>query len=200
MAGRRLTGPVAILLVVVGTAATVAGLTARGGVASGSTPPPSRFPVMEPSDPVRIAIPALKVNAPVREVGLADDGSIAVPDLAHHNEAGWFRKSPTPGQYGPAVIVGHADTRTGPSIFHGLAKVKPGTRVEVARRDRSVAVFEVNSVEKVSKANQPVDRIYADFSRPALRLITCGGEFKGGSIGYVDNIVVFASLVEARGP
>ena len=200
MAGRQSTGPLAIVLVVVGAAAAVAGFTARDRLASNSVAPPGRFPVMDPSEPTRIKIPALKVDAPVHDVGTADDGSIAVPNLAHHNEAGWFDKSPTPGQYGPAVLVGHADTRTGPSVFHDLVKIKPGTRVEVRRRDRSVAVFEVNSVEKFSKAKQPIDRIYADFTRPGLRLITCGGEFKGGSIGYVDNIVVFASLVEARAP
>jgi hypothetical protein len=155
---------------------------------------------MEPSDPVRVRIPALKLDAEVHDVGLSDEGSIEVPPISRHDEAGWFNRSPTPGQYGPAVLVGHADTRSGPSVFHGLAKVRPGTKVEIVRDDDSVAVFEVNSVERFSKADQPIERIYADFTRPALRLITCGGEFRGGSIGYEDNIVVFASLVEARDP
>ena len=34
-------------------------------------------------------------------------------------------------------------------------------------------------------------------ARPGLRLITCGGRWLGDGIGYADNIVVFASLVEA---
>ena len=198
MGKSRLSGPLAVLLVVVGGIATVAGVVEKGVFGPDDVPPPGRFPVMEPSRPVEIRIPSLDVDAPVHPVGLADDGSIEVPSLARHNQAGWFDKSPTPGQYGPSVLVGHADTRDGPSIFHRLAKVRPGARVEIRRRDDSVAVFEVNSVEKFKKADQPIDRIYADFSRPALRLITCGGEFKGGSIGYVDNIIVFASLVEAR--
>jgi hypothetical protein len=199
MAGRRsLAGPLAAVLLVVGAVATLTGLNERGVFAGGDQPPPARFPVMEPSDPVRIRIPALKLDAEVHDVGLADDGSIEVPPISRHDEAGWFDRSPTPGQYGPAVLVGHADTRSGPSVFHGLAKVRAGTTVEITRDDDSVAVFEVNSVEQFSKADQPIERIYADFSRPGLRLITCGGEFRGGSIGYEDNIVVFASLVEAR--
>ena len=198
MAKSKLTGPVAFVLVAVGAIATFAGVVEKGVFGPDDVAPPGQFPVMEPSRPVEIKIPSLKVDAPVHDVGLADDGSIAVPSLAKHNQAGWFEKSPTPGQYGPAVLVGHADTRDGPSIFHGLAKVKPGSRIEITRRDDSVAVFEVNSVESFKKSKQPIDRIYADFSRPALRLITCGGEFKGGSIGYVDNIVVFASLIEAK--
>jgi len=198
MAKGKLSGPLAVLLLVVGGIATVAGIADKDLVRPDDVPPPGRFPVMEPSRPVELRIPSLDIDAPVHNVGLADDGSIAVPALAKHNQAGWFDKSPTPGQYGPAVLVGHADTRDGPSIFHDLSRVRPGARVEVVRRDDSVAVFEVNSVERFEKADQPIDRIYADFTRPALRLITCGGEFKGGSIGYVDNIIVFASLIEAR--
>jgi hypothetical protein len=36
-----------------------------------------------------------------------------------------------------------------------------------------------------------------DFSRPGLRLITYGGQWVGGRLGYADNVVVFASLVSA---
>jgi hypothetical protein len=200
----RWTGLVALGLVLFGVFATGAGLGLATDLSwpdwfrGEDKPPPRAFPVLDPSRPVRIAIPAIKVEAPVGRVGLAEDGSIAVPPVQRHNEAGWFDQGPTPGQFGPAIIVGHADTRTGPSIFHDVTKLRPGARVEVTRRDRSVAVFEVNSVEHFDKARLPGDRVYGDFSRPGLRLITCGGEWKGGSIGYADNIVVFASLVSSR--
>lgn len=161
-------------------------------------PPPREFPVLEPSRPVRLTIPSIKVEAPVLEVGLAGDGSVDVPPLSKHNQAGWFGGGPTPGQFGPALIVGHADTRTGPSIFHRLAKLKPGQRIEVLRKDRSVAIFEVNSVENFGKAKLPIKRVYGDYSRPSLRLVTCGGTWLGGSQGYSDNIVAFASLVATK--
>jgi hypothetical protein len=160
--------------------------------------PPREFPVLEPSRPIRISIPSIGVRAPVHGVGLADDGSIAVPDNNRRNEAGWYRAGPTPGQFGPAVIVGHVDTRTGPAIFHDLATLRPGAKIEVTRRDRRVAVFKVNSVETFSKAKLPPDRVYGDFSRPGLRLITCGGRWAGGDLGYADNVVVFASLVSSH--
>jgi hypothetical protein len=200
----RGTGLAAIGLVLVGVFATGAGLGQATHLSwpdwfrGADKPPPREFPVLDPSRPVHIAIPSIKVDAPVGRVGLAADGSIAVPPLQRHNEAGWFDQGPTPGQFGPAILVGHADTRTGPSIFHDVTKLRPGARVEVTRRDRSVAVFEVNSVERFSKARLPASRVYSDFSRPGLRLITCGGQWKGGSIGYADNIVVFASLVTSR--
>ncbi|GAB3141440.1 hypothetical protein GCM10027290_14170 [Micromonospora sonneratiae] len=155
--------------------------------------------MLEPSRPVRIVVKSIKVNAPVHQVGLAADGSIAVPALERHNETGWYDRGPTPGQFGPAIIVGHADTRTGPSVFHNLSKLRPGARVEVTRADQSVAVFEVNSVERFDKSGLPADRVYGDFARPGLRLITCGGQWVGGSIGYADNVVAFASLIKSRG-
>lgn len=197
-------GPMAIGLVLVGLFCVGLGIGNATGFSLSEylrgpdKAPPRAFPVLEPSRPLRIAIPSIKVKAPVRRVGLADDGSVAVPPLARHNQAGWFERGPTPGQFGPAMIVGHADTRTGPSIFHDLTKLRPGAHVEVTRTDRTVAVFEVNSVEHFDKARLPVDRVYGDYSRPSLRLVTCSGEWLGGSIGYSDNTVVFASLVAAR--
>ncbi|MEV4642875.1 class F sortase [Actinoplanes sp. NPDC049548] len=161
-------------------------------------PPPRDFPVLDPSRPQRLSIPAIKVEAPILMVGLARDGSVAVPPLNRHNEAGWFREGPTPGQFGPALIVGHADTRTGPSVFHRLHELRPGQRIEVLREDDETAVFQVNSVERYGKEKLPVQRVYGDYSRPSLRLVTCGGTWLGGTRGYSDNVVVFASLIGTK--
>jgi hypothetical protein len=196
-------GPVAIMLVLVGLFATGAGLGQATGVIDwpswgSDDPPPRAFPVLEPSAPVRILIPSIDVRAEVHAVGLARDGSIAVPALERHNEAAWYKRGPTPGQFGPAIIVGHADTRSGPSVFHDLGKLGRGATVEVTREDRRVAVFRVDSVERFDKGRLPGNRVYGDFSRPGLRLITCGGRWVGSSIGYADNIIVFASLVETH--
>jgi hypothetical protein len=204
--GRLPAGPLAVILVLVGVFATGAGLGRAGGsawsdwLAGRKEPAPRESPAVDSSRPIQIAIPSIGVRAPVHRVGLAADGSIAVPSLAKHNETGWYDGGPTPGQVGPAIIVGHADTRTGPSVFHDLIKLRPGARVEVTRADRSVVVFEVDSVEHFDKAKLPAERVYGDFSRPGLRLITCGGQWMGPSIGYSDNIVAFASLVSAGEP
>jgi hypothetical protein len=204
---RRLGVPGVVALLLLGVFLSGLGLgQATGGFSLPSfswfgpdaKPPPREFPVLEASRPTRIAIPEIGVNAPVHDVGLADDGTIAVPPVNEPNETGWYESGPTPGEFGPAVLVGHVDTKTGPAVFAKLAALDPGDRVEVTRRDRSVAVFEVNSVERFDKTSVPADRVYGDFSRPALRLITCGGRWVGGATGYEDNIVVFASLVSAH--
>lgn len=203
MARRTVSGPLAIVLVFVGLFATGAGLGLSTGPLTwpdwfGDDAPPRAFPVLEPSPPLRIRIPSLKVRAPVHRVGLAADGSIAVPPIAKHNEAGWYSGGPTPGQFGPAILVGHADTRTGPSIFHGIGGLRRGAAIEVTRQDRRVAIFEVSSVERFDKDRLPADRVYGDYRRPGLRLITCGGRWVGSSIGYADNVIVFATLVDTR--
>ncbi|WP_410811972.1 class F sortase [Micromonospora sp. 067-2] len=167
-------------------------------IAAGLRPPPKKFPVLPASRPTGLAIGEIGLQAPVHDVGIAPDGTIAVPDVARAQEAGWYDQGPTPGQYGPAVIVGHVDTTTGPAVFHGLRDLRSGDRIEVTRSDHSVAVFEVDSVERFDKGRLPVDEVYGDFSRPSLRLITCGGRWVGGETGYSDNLVVFASLVKAR--
>ncbi|TDC42633.1 class F sortase [Micromonospora sp. KC213] len=165
---------------------------------AGLRPPPRGFPVLPASPPTRIVIDRIEVRAPVHHVGIAADGSIGVPDAARAQEAGWYDQGPTPGQYGPAVIVGHVDTSTGPAVFHGLRELRDGDEVEVTREDGKVAVFEVDRVQRHGKERLPVDEIYGDFSRPNLRLITCGGRWVGGDTGYADNVVVYASLVRTR--
>ncbi|GAB3803489.1 class F sortase [Micromonospora zhanjiangensis] len=200
----RWIGPLAVVLLLFGIFATGAGLGQSAApwtwLSGGDKEPPRSFPVLKPSIPIRLAVKSIGVQAPVMKVGLADDGSIAVPELAKHNQAGWYDRGPTPGQFGPAIIVGHADTKTGPSVFHDLVKLRPGARIEITREDRSTAIFEVNSVEQFDKGKLPIERVYGDYSRPVLRLITCGGQWRGGSIGYADNVIAFASLVSSRKP
>ena len=45
------------------------------------------------------------------------------------------------------------------------------------------------------KDDFPTLEVYGNTDGPELRLITCGGEFDRGTGHYVDNTVVYASLV-----
>ncbi|MGS2619698.1 class F sortase [Micromonospora sp. LZ34] len=197
--------PVAVVLVLVGVFATGAGLGRSVGpldwaAAGGDRPARSESAGLQASRPVRLSVPAIKVAAPVAPVGQARDGSIGVPPLSRHHETGWYDRGPTPGEPGPAVIVGHVDTKDGPSVFYDLGKLRAGDTIEVTRADRSVVVFTVDSVERFPKDRLPADRIYGDDGPPRLRLITCGGDFVGGRTGYTDNVIAFASLTTSRTP
>jgi LPXTG-site transpeptidase (sortase) family protein len=146
------------------------------------------------SVPTRIQIPSLGVRAPVVEVGWADDGSIAAPTTEPATSAGWFRLGPTPGEQGMSVIVGHIDTESKPALFHNLSQLGEGKLIEVQRSDGRTATFTVRSVETFAKTAFPADRIFAETDQPGLALVTCGGAWVGGDIGYADNVIVFATL------
>lgn len=159
-------------------------------------PPSAKVPVAAPmpeSEPVSIEIPALGVSSEVMALGLRPDGSMEVPPGAY--PAGSYTAAPTPGELGPAIIVGHVDWNGDPGVFFELHEMKPGDQVTVRRRDGSTALFRVDNVAQYPKNKFPTEAVYGNIDRAGLRLITCGGTFDRSADSYVDNIVVYASLV-----
>jgi sortase (surface protein transpeptidase) len=153
--------------------------------------------MMGASVPVRLAIPSIGVDTALMKLGILPDGTLEVPPDG--TLAGWFTGASTPGERGAAVIAGHVDWH-GPGVFHALASVVPGDRIEVTREDGSVAVFGVTEVGQFPKDAFPTDVVYADLAYAGLRLITCGGVFNKDTGHYDDNIVVFATLISSRPP
>lgn len=167
-----------------------------------SSAPPSSRPsakaahALGRSVPVRLQIPAIGVDTPVMRLGLASDGSVQVPPLTAHDRAGWYRHSPTPGQNGPSVILGHVTVGAyGDGVFRHLTRLHRGDRIVARLENGTTAVFAVNAVRTVAKADFPADAVYGNVDRPELRLITCGGPRTGD--GYLDNVIVFAALSSA---
>ncbi len=158
--------------------------------------PQTAAAVLPAARPISIYIPAINVSSPVNSVGLNPDHTMETPHPGSlFDQAAWYRYSPTPGQMGPSVIVGHVDSAMGPSVFFKLGALKPGQRIKVTRADHTTAAFEVDSVESFLKNSFPSRIVYGDTDYPALRLITCGGSFDKETGGYRNNIVVFAHLI-----
>ncbi|MFJ9808490.1 class F sortase [Streptomyces sp. NPDC101158] len=148
------------------------------------------------SEPVRVRIPAAGVDTgPVLRLGLNRDGSVQVPSVAQADRIGWYDKGVTPGETGPAVLIGHYDTADGPAVLRGVGRIHVGDRVTVTRADGTDAVFRVRELEQVDKKAFPTEKVYGDTERPELRLITCGGELVNGH--RPDNVVVYADLMAA---
>jgi hypothetical protein len=142
--------------------------------------------------PVSVRIPAARVDSRLGRLGLAPDGSIAVPkDPA---VAGWYTGGAKPGQPGPAVILGHVDGEGGPAVFFHLTKLRAGDKVYVDRADGSTAGFRVTHSVRTRKTAFPTDDVYAPTLEPGLRLVTCGGTFDHSTGHYRDNVIVFAAL------
>jgi len=167
-------------------AASAAGTTGRGG-AMGSS--------LHKSLPVSVAIPAIGVQSRLLRLGLNPDGTMQVPSLlTSAGEAAWYKYSAAPGQPGTAVIEGHVDSYHGPAVFFRLGALRPGNRIEVSLADGVTAVFLVTGVREYSKDDFPAKTVYGQTRYPALRLITCGGDFDPASGHYLNSVVVFASL------
>ena len=144
------------------------------------------------SVPVRLQIGAIGVDSRLIGLGLEKDGSLQVPVGGF--PAGWFTGAPTPGELGPAIIVGHVDMN-GPGVFYNLHNLKPGDRVTVTRKDGSKPVFRVTRVAQFPKNQFPTTMVYGNINHAGLRLITCGGTFNSRTGHYEDNFVAFADLV-----
>lgn len=160
----------------------------------------SVFP-LPASIPVRLQVPAAGVDTDLLTLGLRADGTVEVPPHADREEsrAGWYRYSPTPGERGPAVLLGHVDSaHDGPAVFYDLGEVRPGDTVTVWRADGRGAVFRVTRVALHSKDRFPTEEVYGDTPGAELRLITCGGAFDRSAGSYTDNVVVDAVLVGVR--
>jgi sortase (surface protein transpeptidase) len=145
--------------------------------------------------PVHLDIPAINVSTGLTELGLNPDGTIAVPPVRANAPAGWYRYLASPGEVGPAVILGHVDTaHEGPAVFYRLRELRPGDAIAVARADGRTAVFTVREVTEYEKATFPADTVYGPVDHPELRLITCGGTFDHLRKTYRGNVVVYAAL------
>ncbi|WP_342775397.1 class F sortase [Streptomyces tateyamensis] len=152
---------------------------------------------MSASTPIRIRIPAIRVEARVIALGLDSSDHLEAPPADDNNLVGWYQGGVTPGQAGTAVMAGHVDNKRGLSVFYSLGRLHPGAEVEIERKDHAVAVFAVDAVELYPKDHYPSDKVYAQAHRPELRLITCGGAFSKKT-GYLGNVVAYAHLTRTR--
>jgi LPXTG-site transpeptidase (sortase) family protein len=145
------------------------------------------------SIPLRIAIPSISVDSTIIQLGLEKDGTLAVPQDG--SVAGWYTGSPTPGEIGPSVVVGHVDWKGKMGVFFRLRSIKVGARVKVLRVDGSTQTFKVERIGAFAKTNFPSDQVYGDIAYAGLRLITCG-DFNFQLHKYVKDIVVFAEAIK----
>jgi Sortase domain len=142
--------------------------------------------------PVRVQIPKIGVASSLDRLGRARDGTVEVP--SRWGVAGWYALGPRPGDPGSAVLLGHVDSTRGPAVFFRLRELRRGDEIKVTRADRSSARFVVERTAQYDKQRFPTDDVYYPTLTPALRLVTCGGQFDHSTGHYRSNIIVFATL------
>lgn len=154
-------------------------------------PPAPQPKVMARSEPTRIRIPKIALDTSIVPVGLDANGSMALPG---YDVGGWYNGGPTPGEMGPATIVGHVDSTTDRAVFWHLRELVPGDIVAVDRQDGSTANFRVTELKLVPQDAFPTTEVYGDIPYAGLRLITCGGTYNEATGRYSHNTVIFATL------
>ncbi|MFJ9624244.1 class F sortase [Streptomyces sp. NPDC101181] len=141
--------------------------------------------------PAEVSIPSLKIRSSLMPLGLNQDGTVEVPPAEQGMTAGWYTGGAVPGRPGPAVLIGHNDTRFGRAVFHDLKDVRKGAEVIVRGGDGASLSFTVTGMETVSKKAFPTQRVYGATAGSTLRLVTCDGAFDAE--GHpVDNLIVYA--------
>ncbi|WP_426119029.1 class F sortase [Kocuria sp. LHG3120] len=150
---------------------------------------------MTESTPSSVHIPAVDTQSNLLHLGLQDNGSLEVPPGDPGAPAAWYSGSPTPGERGPAILLGHVNATDGSSgVFARLRDLKPGDIVEVAREDGTTAFFTVDRGEQYTKDAFPTQAVYGNTEGAELRMITCDG-YNPDTGMFSDNYVVYAKLV-----
>ena len=162
-----------------------------------STPPTPVAPTpktLPRSIPTHITIPKIGLDTSIVPTDLNNAGTIAVPD--DYRVTGWYNQSPTPGELGPSVIVGHVDYIHSIAVFWRLRELAPGDGIQVQRQDGSTANFTVIEVTSYPQDQFPTDAVYGNINYAGLRLVTCSGIFSHVTHHYNQNLVVYARLAE----
>lgn len=132
------------------------------------------------------------IDSPVRPVGVAADGQMALP--ANPAVLGWYRFGPAPGDgTGSVVLAGHLDSkRYGLGPLVALREVDVGDVVRVARSDGGLRRYAVVDIRRYDRQALP-EELFARTGPERLRIITCGGEYDPENGGYQQNLVVTAA-------
>lgn len=145
------------------------------------------------SAPTHLKIAKLNLEADfVPPLGLNEDKTISVPDS--YTKVGWYKNGATPGEIGPAVILGHVDSYEGPAVFFSLGQLEEGDEIEVTRADGTSATFIVDELRRYEQGSFPTEQVYGKINHAGLRLVTCSGLYDKGNQRYTHNLVVYASL------
>jgi sortase (surface protein transpeptidase) len=173
--------------------AAAAQLATQPAFPAPASPIVAASPAAEPAvaAPATLVIPEIGVRTALITLGLTAQGTVQVPPTT--SVAGWYSRSPRPGAVGPAVILGHIDSATGPGVFFRVPQLRRGDPIYIRRADGSRVEFVVTSVQTYLKARFPTEAVYGPTPDAELRLITCGGAFDATTSHYLSNIVVYAT-------
>ena len=140
--------------------------------------------------------------AAVDPVQLTDAGALIPP--ADVSRLGWYSASAVPGAEGAAgssVITGHINYQgQGTGYAARFANMAVGQEFDVLI-DGTPRTFRVTQAPyRLPKGSDFPPEVNDATGPNRLVLITCGGQFVGGALGYADNIITIAEPVAPPAP
>jgi hypothetical protein len=144
--------------------------------------------------PTRFTIERLGIDMPVRPVGVARDGEMALPRTPA--DVGWYEYGPRPGDpRGATVLAAHLDMPgygTGP--IAAIEDLRRGD-VVIVRSGGMTTRYAVSDVRSIRKSQLDLAALFARDGAPVLHVVTCGGTFDPEARRYDRNVVVTATPV-----
>lgn len=135
----------------------------------------------------RLAIAALGISAPLREVGVSGS-ELEIPD--DPAEVGLWRGGAMPGdETGTVLVSGHVSWNGERGALWTLAASSPGDTIQLVRDDGQVSGWRVTSISRLPRdADHP--ELFTSSGIHRLVVVTCGGPVVDGH--YRDLVVVEA--------
>ncbi|MFB9907240.1 class F sortase [Allokutzneria oryzae] len=162
-----------------------------GGVVSAPAPPPPPAPVQPPGQkPGTVRLPGGGTATLVRkEVG--PDATLPVPEGIR--EATWWGAG-LGAPNGATLLAGHVNFRGAVGPFNELWKAQQGQDITVSDADGKVYKYKINEIVTLHKNELPesADQLFSQQGPHRLVLVTCGGRWVGGDLGYNENRIVVA--------
>jgi len=137
-----------------------------------------------------LKIPSIKIDAPIKYIGLATDGTMGVPK--NPTEVALFSLGPRPGENGTAVIAGHYGWKNStPAVFDNLYKLQKGDKISVKNEKGVITNFVVREIKIYSKDEAVPDVFNSSDLKAHLNLITCTGIWNKEEKTRSERLVVF---------
>ena len=150
---------------------------------------------LQSTSPVTISMPDLAIEMPIEPHGLDVEGQMSLPETPF--SGAWYQYGSAPDSIqGSTVIAAHVDSRVyGVGPFSRLREAQAGMAITVTDQAGVLHTYSVTSVERISKAEVDLAKVFTAVGDPHLVLITCGGEFVQEDRYYTDNYIVTAEKV-----
>jgi hypothetical protein len=150
-----------------------------------------------PQEPGTVRLPQGGTAKLVRKE-ITVDGTLPIPRGL--DDATWWGAKLGAFQ-GAALLSGHVNWAGVKGPFDELWRVQPGQDVSVVDTAGGHWLYRVSGIVTLHKDDLPAQArtLFGQDGPPRLVLVTCGGDYVGGTDGYQDNRIVTADLVARPG-